>query len=526
MQCKHIFTLLSFLIIGGIFTLLFGQDINFDLRNYHFYNAYSYVNDRFDYDLYPAQLQNFLNPLLDVLYYKIVVIFSDPMIVTFIMGLWYGLLAWSMFRLITLFQPQKNTLLALSATVLSVSSAATIGQVGTTTNEMTTSALIAISFLLCCTAMKNEDNHQNSYLRLGGFIAGITTGLKFTAASYSLAIIFGIGLFALINRRRHFISMLTNFIGMSIFGFLLTGGYWHYFLWNHFDSPIFPFYNHIFKSDYYEHVSLYVSAWRRTTLENLFLYPFQLSQIDRPKKEDYFSDPHLMIGFVTSLLLLGMAGIQSIQNYISRHTVSNFKNIDPFIIVIPGVWLFGYIIWAYTHGTYRYTVFLEALSSILLILFFYQCKLSNRWVTVIMMAITVTTIHYTTYLSWGRINYGQTTFDVHPPEIKSNSMVIMLSGDAMSYVIPFFPKEVRFAYPKCNLNSVELKNKLQQHINETIKKWDGPLYAMAPVGYNFASDKALAYFSFNVDYMGSYGCKPIISNIDNNRLQICELKRN
>src|SRR5687767_13972866 len=38
-----------------LLNLTLGQDANWDLRNYHWYNAYSFLNGRFGFDVVPAQ---------------------------------------------------------------------------------------------------------------------------------------------------------------------------------------------------------------------------------------------------------------------------------------------------------------------------------------------------------------------------------------------------------------------------------------------------------------------------------------
>jgi hypothetical protein len=50
----------------GLVSIVLGQDVNYDLRNYHFYNAYALLNSREEIDLLPGQLQSFHNPLLDL----------------------------------------------------------------------------------------------------------------------------------------------------------------------------------------------------------------------------------------------------------------------------------------------------------------------------------------------------------------------------------------------------------------------------------------------------------------------------
>ncbi len=49
-----------------LLNLAMGQDANWDLRNYHWYNPYSFLNGRFFFDVVPAQTPSFYNPTLDV----------------------------------------------------------------------------------------------------------------------------------------------------------------------------------------------------------------------------------------------------------------------------------------------------------------------------------------------------------------------------------------------------------------------------------------------------------------------------
>ena len=56
--------------LAGLLGVVLGQDVNWDLRNYHWYNAYAFLNGRYDGgDFMPSQTQFFFNPLLDVPFY-------------------------------------------------------------------------------------------------------------------------------------------------------------------------------------------------------------------------------------------------------------------------------------------------------------------------------------------------------------------------------------------------------------------------------------------------------------------------
>src|ERR1700761_3162780 len=53
----------------GVLALWLGQDANWDLRNYHWYNAYAALNGRYGFDILPSQTPYFYNPALDVPFY-------------------------------------------------------------------------------------------------------------------------------------------------------------------------------------------------------------------------------------------------------------------------------------------------------------------------------------------------------------------------------------------------------------------------------------------------------------------------
>ncbi|HEY0832475.1 MAG TPA: hypothetical protein VGE72_01090, partial [Azospirillum sp.] len=64
---------LAFLVLAppayGALALAFGMDANWDLRNYHWYNAYAFLNGRAGFDRLVAQMPSFYNPLMDVPFY-------------------------------------------------------------------------------------------------------------------------------------------------------------------------------------------------------------------------------------------------------------------------------------------------------------------------------------------------------------------------------------------------------------------------------------------------------------------------
>jgi hypothetical protein len=79
--------LAAMLLAGAASVLLLRQDSNGDLQNYHFYNGWAFVHGRLGWDLAPAQLQTFHNPLLDLPFYWMVATDWPPRLISFAMAL-------------------------------------------------------------------------------------------------------------------------------------------------------------------------------------------------------------------------------------------------------------------------------------------------------------------------------------------------------------------------------------------------------------------------------------------------------
>ena len=84
------FVTLILCIYGGV-SLWLGQDAHGDVWNYHLYNGWSYIHDRLDWDFAPAGAHSFLNPYLDVLFFKIVTT-TNGSVYSFVLGVAHGLI--------------------------------------------------------------------------------------------------------------------------------------------------------------------------------------------------------------------------------------------------------------------------------------------------------------------------------------------------------------------------------------------------------------------------------------------------
>ena len=85
LRVKDTLFLLFFTICCAMYSLWAGQDVNWDILNYHLYIPYAFLNGRFLTDVMPAGIHTFLNPLLDVPYYWMVLYLNNyPKLIAFL----------------------------------------------------------------------------------------------------------------------------------------------------------------------------------------------------------------------------------------------------------------------------------------------------------------------------------------------------------------------------------------------------------------------------------------------------------
>jgi hypothetical protein len=66
---KHWLVLIFSMTVAASLSLSIGQDISWDVLNYHFYSGFALLHKPLHFDFAPAQVQSFFNPLAHILSY-------------------------------------------------------------------------------------------------------------------------------------------------------------------------------------------------------------------------------------------------------------------------------------------------------------------------------------------------------------------------------------------------------------------------------------------------------------------------
>lgn len=293
-RINFVIILLSFIAFGSISVYL-GQNNYADLRNYHFYNPYAILNDRLGFDYAPAHIQTYLNPTLDLIFYFFVKNLP-PKIVGFLMGGIHGFNFWLIFAIA--FYMLKSLMLptnrnstsdsesngdkwlvgfSLIISAIGIYGPISIFELGGTSNDNLVSLFTLGAILLLLKAISTRGVYSLSDMKkeliVSGILVGIAIGLKLTQVVYGIGFITAVTVFKGDWKSRiNSVGLMTIAIASGI---ILSRGYWMYHLWAKFESPLFPFYNEIFRSPYYTLSNFTDSTYLPEGFIEHLNYPFQ-----------------------------------------------------------------------------------------------------------------------------------------------------------------------------------------------------------------------------------------------------------
>jgi hypothetical protein len=510
----------TMLAAGAIATIV-RQDANWDLKNYHFYNAWAFVHGRMGIDIAAAQLQTYLNPLSDLPYYAMVAADWPPRVIAFAMALPAGVGAYFLLRILLILfgdlAPRERRNYVVFAAVLGVTGANAVSLLGSTMNEWPGAALILAALWLLLQRLAPRSNAVAPLLG-AGLLAGLASGLKLTAATFAVGLAVG-----LCARRPFLRRALPEAMGFGIavlIGMAATSGFWMGELEARFASPVFPFFNQWFRSPWWDARPVLATTYGPQTALEWILFPLLLfGRTAGLVSVSGFRDWRLPILFVAALGAL-IAWVLRRWRASPATAPAPARTGEPdawrFVVVF---WIVSYVVWLAVHGLYRYVLPLELLSGALL-LGCLRWILSVRWLNVGIVVVWIVVIASVRYPYVERIDYGRRAIEVTVPPIAADAAVLLLDDEPMAHVLPFFPPGARFVGVKNNLVDPAMTNRLASEIADVVRGHPGPLYALAfPAGSNEA---VLAAHRLR---RVPAGCASVVSNLSRRPLELCRLER-
>jgi hypothetical protein len=473
----RLLALLVFPVGCGLATLLIGQDVNFDLFNYHFYNAWAFLNGQDLTNVFPGNIQTLINPLLDVPTYLLTV-HTPPRFEAFVVGFEQGLCPLVVYLIARRVVRPRS--LALAAVIAAAVAGGFVSELG---NDMGDSivafplllgvlwAVIAIQIrqaepdaIAEREARRRRPSREARWWLASGLAAGVGAGLKFAELPVAVGLVLG-SLVAFGPWRDRLRSFGASVLG-AVIGVAATAGYWSYFLWRHYGDP-FAFTGGSFWFSHFAYAAANGETVRKVGLpaspEQVlywpvywFFHPLAASEI--PVREASISIAYVLL--VALLVLACIRGARAFLGGRSRGTpaVPRARRLGPADRVDASVdryfittFVVTLVIWVKVFGVYRYLIPLELLAPIVVIsagrrLATFvgdagrRCRVTKRVLAplfVAVCALCVATESPSSY--WLRTGFGSTYFEVATPAMLENGkldVLVELSYSPESFVMP------------------------------------------------------------------------------------------
>jgi hypothetical protein len=507
--------LLLCLLGGGLLSVGFGTDRNWDLQNYHLYGPYALLHGRMFHDIAPAQLQSFFNPLLHLPHQLLFFALMDrPRLFAFLMGLPAGLFGFLVLRISWLHAaqlvPRRGIVWAATAVcgVLGLTGAAVLPAVGLSTFDIVAAVPLALAYLLVLgeVAVRSTGRPRRAVtLAVAGVAAGLAAGLKLTVVPFAAAI--GLMILLLLGFRAAVVAGTA--MGLA---FLAGFGPFAWQLWQATGNPIFPHYNAVFGSSDYLPVNVQDRRFLpRSALQAVF-YPFWwLTPTSGLVTELRMRDPRVALGYVAAVLLAVLL--------LTRRARPDGRA----AWLALGVAALSYAAWVQMFGIYRYVPLLEALSAVLVMLALMTALRRLPWVALGAFAtITCGTVALTIHPNWGHGPHGARILEIEPLPVRPGDLLVTVDATPMAYLVTLMPPEIHALGLSTNLVRPGQQHGLNRRIAEAIESHAGPIWSIAHHATSPAERDAVLS-AYNLAPIGS--CMLVRSSLEAGGHRFCQVRK-
>lgn len=427
-------------LLMGAVSLLLGQDANWDLRNYHLYNGYAWLQGRLLQDFAPAQMQSYFSPVLDVVHYLAMTRLPAPL-AGFVFGLWHGLLFLPVSAIAWLAlqgQPNRARLAPLLG-IAGLCSAAFLSELGGSMADNST-ALFVLGSL--CMVLHGQSNEQVALRRglyavgLAGVLLGIAVALKLTNAIYAVALAMML-LCAPVAFARRVVLLAVLSLSALLVAALLSG-WWYWSVFSAFGNPLFPQFNTLFQAPFAAPVSVVDTRWLPASWREHLSWPLLFTF--NPKRVSEVS--LVQCSWAVLYLLLAVALLRRLFGRAARQPAAapSMRSVVVFFLV-------AYLLWQLVFSIHRYLVVLELLMPLLL---WWLCRqilparFSPRWTGGLLVGCAAFSLFG--WNTWGQERWAWKGFEVESPSMAApaDSVVLLVGGDAQAWRIPFLDPRARY----------------------------------------------------------------------------------
>ncbi|NMM28987.1 MAG: DUF2029 domain-containing protein [Glaciimonas sp.] len=442
-------------LLALVFVYRRGQDQNWDLQNYHYYAGYALLNGRQLTDLAAAGIQSFLNPLSNVLVYLSLSHLSFPAsawVITLLQLLSLPLLVMISTQLGSRLGSARFSVAELLALCLSVLAPLWWSELGTSFSSSLTAPLMLGALYLgvrssladSAETIAVDGNVGIGYARqlprahdygilLAGGLLGFAAGLKLTNALFAIGFIAALACSApLHDWRRSGVLLIKAGIGMFA-GFGLTA-WWNVYLLQVWDSPLFPWYNGLFKSPYFDTGNFRDMRWYFASLAEFARFLVDAVTGSGKTSEVAFADARLLL-----LVLIAPLALRIKKRYGELGRPLLFFML--FVMV-------SLVLWARMFAYQRYLIPIELLFGLALWVLLSCVVRSGKAMTLslgLILALAAATFKIP---DWGHVRPAQPQVNAFglnlPPALAATPAQYLVLSSPLGFILPFLHPDSRF----------------------------------------------------------------------------------
>lgn len=531
--------LLLFPVAYGLLALAYGQDANWDLRNYHWYNAYAFLNGRYGFDLLPSQTPYFYNPLLDLPLFLLGTS-ASAMTTTFMLGFVQGLNFVLLFtlarRVMAVPAPvtvqkdgatyndsinQHRNSWALLIAFAGLMGGGVLGELGTSfyDNIVSLGVLGTLSVLVLRLGQADEGKRVRWWKwLLAGIPVGFVSGLKLPTTLFAVGI--GLAFFLYRGKMGERFKRSALVASGMLFGFALGLGPWAIYLQSEFANPLFPYFNDLFLSPLAPAASARDMNFLAQGLEKLY-FPLLFTYDPLQVGEVLWRDIKIVLVYVLLPLII-LWRLSSDRRTAAYNKLNDLATPRRTFVLLAGV--FSYIVWLLMFGIYRYAIPLEMLAALLLFLSIDLLRANAYSKKMVFLGLLLACFAATIPANWGRVTHGQNFVLVKETYLPAgrNHMILMAGFQPYSHVLPAFPPSVPVIRIQSNFASPEEPKGINRILKERVDNHVGPLWLLIPT-YDapWVAEKVLPQFGLKAKLKQ---CRTVTNNLSED-LYLCPLNR-
>jgi hypothetical protein len=279
--------LLSILILSLVasiaWTIVCGQDMNFDLITYHYYLGYSAFADRLHLDFLPASFQGYQSPLPYALLYFLDYAGMPPFVNASLHAAIHALNLIFLFllteQLVEAKPDGRKHITVITFWSLGVIAPVYWSLVGTSFADLLTSVPVLAGLWLIARTLPHTDRltfHGHWWIAGGATLVGIAAGIRLHNAIYVLGLLCAITFTRFLDSKSR-LRAIRTFALAAFAGWLLFFTPWAYQLYQEFGNPLFPLYNGLFQSADFPASNLPIASFRPDNFSDLFTFPFRIA---------------------------------------------------------------------------------------------------------------------------------------------------------------------------------------------------------------------------------------------------------